>query len=224
MMMLTKRDRLKAACVSFAALLVLAMCASAQTPRKGENLTRDERDAWHKILRWPEKYEDDWRREYGDTAYGGLSFYDLGRGMYLVEVDAYSTAHQQVYVYVLYDEKHKPNGPGRMLLLKGFETRDARGRRLTYSEVPAIGTKFDAKTKALEVVSKYRAAGDCGLFVRYKFVGARPVVVEARERECDSGMNSLEHVDWTRWPRKKLLPSIAERKLKRNCAGDEAKP
>ncbi|HEV7893103.1 MAG TPA: hypothetical protein VGP08_20980 [Pyrinomonadaceae bacterium] len=199
----TKCVRLKAACISFVVLLALAVCASAQGLRKGENLTRDERDEWYKVLRWPAKYEDAWRREYEDTTYGGLSFYDLGRGKYLVEVGAYTAAHQSGYVYLLYDEEHKPEGPGRLLRLKGFETKDARGRRLPYSEVSAAFAKFHTKTRVLEIYSKYRASGDCGLYVRYRFVAARPVVIEARGRDCDDeDRPGLQ--DYARWPRKKL--------------------
>jgi hypothetical protein len=197
-----KRGLLKSACVAFVALLALASCAAAQTPAK-KNLTRADRDAWYKILRWPAELEDEWRRAHENSAYGGLSFYGLGRGKYLVEVDAYAAAHQSGFVYMIYDERKKPNGPGHMLLLKGFESSDEGGSPLPYSTVSAAFAKFHAKTRVLEIYSKFRAQGDCGLYVRYRFVGTRPVVVEARGRGCDdNGRPGLQ--DYSRWPRKKL--------------------
>lgn len=203
-MALIKCDRPKAAILSFVVLLALAASTSAQVPRKGENLTRAERDAWYKILRWPAEYENNWRKAHENSDYGGLSFYDLGRGKYLVEVEAYPVAYQAGFIYVIYDERNKPNGPGRLLLLKGFESKDKSGHPLPYSEVSAAVTKFHAKTKVLEIYSKYRAAGDCGLYVRYKFINSRPVVIEAREQKGDLGGRRPSQLDPYRWPRKKL--------------------
>jgi hypothetical protein len=203
-MTLTKRDRLKSAGLSFFVLLTLATSASAQAPRKKENLTRAEREEWYQILRWPAELENDWRKSAEGSTYGGLSFYKLGRGKYLVEVNAYPVAYQSGYIYMIYDEANRPKGPGRLLLLKGFETVDESGRPLSYSKVSAIVSKFHAKTKALEVFSKYRAAGDCGLYVRYKFINRRPVVVEAREQDCDVSGRRTVQLDPHRWPRKKL--------------------
>jgi hypothetical protein len=199
------RGRPKAAGIAFLILLLLTACVAAQqVPRKKKNLTRADREAWHKILRWPVEYEDYSRKMYENSDYGGLSFYDLGRGRYLVEVEAYPVAYQAGFIYVIYDERRRPNGPGRLLLLKGFESKDKSGHPLPYSEVSAAVTKFHAKTKVLEIYSKYRAAGDCGLFVRYKFINARPVVIEARRQDCDvSGRRPVQQ-DPSRWPRKKL--------------------
>jgi hypothetical protein len=140
-----------------------------------------------------------------------LSFYKLGRGKYLVEVDAYVVAYQNGYVYMIYDEKNRPEGPGRLLMLRGFETAGARGRPLPYSKVSAIVSKFHAKTKVLEVFSKYRAAGDCGLFAEYRFIGSRPVVIEARERECDNLEHSPIEPDPYEWPRKKFVTQPRKR-------------
>lgn len=196
------RSLLNTALVASVVLPALAPCASAQTPAK-KNTTRAEREAWYKILRWPAELEDEWRKAHENSNNGGLRFYDLGRGKYLVEVDAYAVAHQSGFVYVLYDERNEPGGPGRMLSLKGFEGGDEGGRPPTYSKVPAAFAKFHAKTKVLEIYSEYRAEGDCGLYVRYKFVGTRPVVVEARGRDCDDGGRPGPR-DYARWPRKKL--------------------
>jgi hypothetical protein len=199
------RGRPKAAGAAFLILLFLtASVAAQQVPRKKKNLTFADREAWHKILRWPVEYEDYSREMYENSDYGGLSFYALGRGRYLVAVEAYSANYQTGFIYVLYDERNKPNGPGRLLLLKGFESKDKSGHPLPYSEVSAAVTKFHAKTKILEIYSKYRAAGDCGLYVRYKFINARPVVVEAHEQKCDLGGRRPVQQDPSRWPRKKL--------------------
>jgi hypothetical protein len=204
-MALMKRYRLKASSISLVILLVMtASVAAQQVPRKKKNLTFADREAWHKILRWPDEYEDYSRKMYENSDYGGLSLYDLGRGHYLVEVDAYPVAYQSGFIYVIYDERNRPNGPGRLLLLKGFESKDKSGHPLPYSKVSAAVTKFHAKTKVLEVTSKYRAAGDCGLYVRYKFINSRPVVIEAREQECDLGGRRPAQLDPSRWPRKKL--------------------
>jgi hypothetical protein len=202
---LINRSKVKTASISCIVLLILtASVAAQQVPRKKKNPTCADREAWHKILRWPDEYEGNWCPQGDATGDGLLEFYNLGRGKYLVEVDAYPVAYQAGFIYVLYDERNKPNGPGQLLLLKGFERKDRSGHPLSYSEVSAAFTKFHAKTKVLEIYSKYRAQGDCGLFVRYRFVGSRPTVIEARERDCDESRRGPIDIDPRRWPRKKL--------------------
>jgi Protein of unknown function (DUF1176) len=200
------RGRLKTACVSFIVLLILAASAAAQdVPRKKQNLTRDDREAWRKVLRWPDEYEKAWSNTHdsGDADYGGLAFHRLGRGKYLVEVNTYPGAYQSGYIFMLYDEAKKPTGPARLLKLKVFG-EDERGRPSPSFEEEVAGLPtFNAATRQLEIFSKYRGPGDCGSIIRYKFVNDSPVVVEAREQDCDDNRKQDE-INPRQWPRKKL--------------------
>jgi hypothetical protein len=155
-----KRGFLETACVAFVVLFALAPGGSAQAHAKKKNLTRADREAWYKILRWPAELEDDWREAHENSGYGGLNFYDLGRGRYLVEVDAYPVAHQSGFVYLLYDERNEPNGPGRLLLLKGFEGKDESGHPLAVLEgvgrVHEVPREDEGAGNLLEVSRKRR--------------------------------------------------------------------
>ena len=193
------RGGLKISAALCVALLALSSTAPAQPPRRKNNLTRADREAWRKVLRWPDACEEAYREAYRDENYGALEFYSLGRGQYLLEVVCDGGGIQPGAVFLLYDD----NRPRRARLLKlaGFESRDEAGRPLAYSDVRAL-TRFNPRRRELLLMSKYDAMGTCGLFVRYRFVRGRPRVVEMREQpNCGDPEGSP---DTTRWPRKKL--------------------
>jgi hypothetical protein len=186
---LTTPHKIKAAGVTFALLLACAASVAAQSvPRVRKNLTRADRAAWREVLAWPESCEEAYRESYpeGET-YGGLEFHRLRGGRYLVEVVCDGGGIQPSAVFMLYDGRR-----ARALKLKGFE--DER-------EVRAL-TKFVPSTRELLLMSKADAMGTCGLFVRYRFAGQRPRVVEAR-RQDDCGRPDGTP-DTSRWPRVRL--------------------
>lgn len=201
-----KQNRLKTAGVSFVILLILAASAAAQeVTRKKQNLTRTDREAWSKVLRWPDEYENVWRKTHdsSEASYGGLTFHSLGRGKYLVEINTYPGAYQSGYIFMLYDEAKSLAGPARLLKLKVFG-KDERGRPSPSFEEEIAGfPAFNAATRQLEIISKYRGPGDCGSLIRYRFVNDSPVVAEAREQNCDDA-GKQDEINPRRWPRKKL--------------------
>jgi len=170
-------------------LLACAATAAAQAPpRVKKNVTRAERAAWRAVLGWPEACEAAYEQAYPDEeTYGGLEFHRLGRGRYLVEVVCDGGGIQPSAVFMLYDGRR-----ARALKLKGFEGE---------VEVRAL-TKFVPATRELLLMSKADAMGTCGLFVRYRFRGARPTVVEARRQDDCGGPRATP--DTGRWPRVRL--------------------
>jgi hypothetical protein len=164
-------------------------------------LTTKDRAAWYEILKWPKKCEEAFHQTSPlEKSNAGVEFYSLGRGEYLVEVVCYSGAYQPGSIIMYYNER-KPLS-ARALKLKGFETEDEQGKSLGYSEISGL-TEFNRKRKELEILSKYRGTGDCGMFVRYRITRGDAIVIEAREQECDDNRNSRD-IDPRRWPRKKL--------------------
>jgi hypothetical protein len=201
-----KRGVFRTACVAFVVLLTLASSTAAQVPHKKKDLTRADREAWYKILRWPDEYEKTWGTTHSQTneAYGGLNFYELGRGVYIVEVNTYTGAYQSGYIFLLYDETKKGGAPAPLLKFKRFG-EDEQGRPEPSFEEEIAGTPtFDTLTKQLEIYSKYRGPGDCGSLINYKFVNGNPLVVSAREQTCDDSKPPPDEIDPRRWPRKKL--------------------
>ncbi|HVS21689.1 MAG TPA: hypothetical protein VHD88_07560 [Pyrinomonadaceae bacterium] len=201
-MMSISRNSHRFGASGFAFLAVLLTCSMsiAQIPRKKINPTRADREAWRQVLKIPDDCEKSFQSGYGDTAnFGGLEFHRLGPSQYLVGITCYGGAYQPGSIYAFYDE-YNPSRT-RLLKLKGFETK-RHGNPLRYSLIDGFDS-FNRKTKQLEVFSKYRGPGDCGLFVRYRFLRDRPVVVEAREQNC-SEIGFRRHIDYRRWPRKKL--------------------
>jgi hypothetical protein len=187
-----------------AAYLCLPLSSSlgiAQAPGKKTNLTTNDRVAWYEILKWPKKCEEAFRQTSPlEQGFAGVEFYSLGRGEYIVEVVCYSGAYQPGSIFMYYDERRPLSA--RALKLKGFETEDEPGKVLEYSEINGL-TKFNRKRKELEILSKYRGAGDCGKFVRYKIERGEAEVIEAREQECDDNRIGRD-IDPRRWPRKRL--------------------
>ena len=174
----------------------------AQVPRKKAYLTKLDREAWRKILKIPADCEESFQSSYrsDSTNFGALEFNRLSNSKFLVSITCYGGAYQPGFIYAYYDEG-KPSST-RLLKLKGFETEDDDGKSLPYSLINGFDT-LNERTRELEVFSKYRGPGDCGLFVRYKFVGSRPVVEEARKQDCDD-KRMRPTTDYRRWPRKRL--------------------
>jgi hypothetical protein len=192
--------------ISGALLASCALLSVAQVPRKKSGLTKADREAWREVLKWPDEYEERWRRtgEGSSRDDSGLTFYRLGRDKYLVEINIYPGWYQPGYIFMLYDESGPATKPSRLLRFKHYE-RDEDGRVSTYYDAEMLGFfTFDDRRKTLEVFSKSRGPGDCGSVVRYKFVGRRSVPVEARAQPCYNDPRR-QTSDTSRWRRVKRL-------------------
>ena len=182
---------------------LIISCASSpagQAPRKITNLTEADRETWRKVLKWPDEYEERWRRAGGGDS--GLTFHSLGSSKYLVEINIYSGAYQPGYIFMIYDESRR--SAGRLLKFKHYE-RDERGRVSTYSDPEISGfPTFDKRRKTLELFSKSRGPGDCGSVVKYSFVGGLPVPVAARAQPCYRDPRR-QTIDTRRWQKVRRL-------------------
>ena len=98
-------------------VLSASMCA-AQVPAKKTELTLDDREAWHKVLRWPAEFEEQWRRSRttNDREQSGLAFHSLDQGNYLVVIEVHESFYQPRYLFMHYSESGKT--PPRVLKLK----------------------------------------------------------------------------------------------------------
>lgn len=175
----------------------------AQTPHKTTALKRDDREPWLKLLKWPDGCEENFQRTYPDGIsqdYSGLEFYHLGQGQYVIQITCYSGAYQPGSIFMFYNQAFPSST--RLLKFKGFDSDDDNGKSLPYSEIDGLST-FHKKTQVLEIFSKSRGLGDCGLFAKYKFVKGMPLLIEAREQDCDKEP-SRRRLDPSRWPIKKL--------------------
>jgi len=187
--------KIKILCVSFIVMLYGAVCV-AQAPQKKTELTVADREAWQKVLRWPVELEEQWRRSRttNDREQGGLVFYSLGRGTYLVQIEVHESYYQPHYVFMHYAE----SGQARLLKLKTYE-RDKAGSVSTKisTEVAGIPT-FDAEKKQLVFYTKGRGTADCGSIVRFKITSTRAIPTEARAHPCHNDY-SLGITDPDRW-------------------------
>ena len=159
---------------------------------------REHRAEWFKIINWPADCEEAFQKIYSDKddqAFSGLEFYRVGKQEHLVKITCYPGAYQPGSIYAWYDAK---TNAARLLKFKGRESPDDAGKELAYSEINGFGT-WQAKTQVLEIFSKYRGLGDCGFWGRYKFSRGQPVLIEARERDCDDSPTS-KFLNPRRWP------------------------
>lgn len=178
-----------------------------QTPEENRSLTTADREAWRRVLQWPDELEGQWKRSRFDhnSDHGGLVFYKLNRNNYLAMITVHESSYQPRYIFMYYSPSSERPIPARLLKLKMYERDDddghVSGRLVT--EVEGLATFDDAK-KQLLVHTKGRGTGDCGSLVRYKITPIRAVAVEARVHACYDDY-SLGIVDPLRWRRVKRL-------------------
>jgi hypothetical protein len=195
--------------VSAVLLLALTAVCAAQRSLKKTDLTITDREAWWTVLQWPPELEQQWRNSRTDkkSEAGGLHFYSLGQGNYLVAIEVHESAYQPRYVFMYYSESRpRATVPGRLLKLKTYERDDddagtVSSRVLT--EVEGIAS-WDSATKQLVLYTKGRGTLDCGSLVRYRILPNRTIPTEARAHGCYDDY-TLGITDPNRWKRIKRL-------------------
>lgn len=190
-------------------LLLFAPVCLAQAPLKKTELTIADREAWRKVLQWPDALEQQWQHSRTDkrSEAAGLNFYSLGQGNYLAAIEVAENAYQPRYVFMYYSESNpRATVPGRLLKLKTYERDDDHAgtvsAKLT-TEVEGIPT-FDDSKKQLVLYTKGRGTLDCGALVRYRILPNRTIPTEARAHGCYDDY-SLGITDPLRWKRIKRL-------------------
>jgi len=191
----------------FCILTLSSSICVAQVPAKKTNLTTTDREVWRKALRWPDEFEEQWKRSRVDkqSDQGGLVFYSLGQDKYLVMINVAESSYQPGYIFMYYAESSRFPTPARLLKLKTYERDDDDGHvssRLV-SEIEGLPT-FDTAKKQLVVYTMGRGTGDCGSLVRYSISPKRAVPIEARVHACYDDY-SLGVSNPLRWRRVKNL-------------------
>ena len=183
-------------------LIFGASICAAQVPQKKTDLTVADREAWHKVLRWPAQFEERWRRSRttNDRDQSGLAFHSLGHGNYLVQIEVQESSYQPRYLFMYYAESGKT--PARLLKFKTYEKDDdAAGTISTKMSDEVEGVPFfDEKKKQLVFHTKGRGTEDCGSLVRYAITPTRAVPIEARLHACfdDYSLGITDPMRWTK--------------------------
>jgi hypothetical protein len=155
-------------------------------PKKTEPTIEDRR-AWREILKWPDDCEDAHAATFGagDGQIVGLEFYELEEKKYLVEVLCASGAYQGSQVYAFLDETKSPPA-GKLLTFQTYESQEHdKLDKIETQELTGLPT-FDAKTKRLTVLNKFRGPGDCGSLATFGFADGAAELKEFRAKtKCD---------------------------------------
>jgi hypothetical protein len=188
----------------FVTLLLIApgVCAQGSMHPPIGKVAREQRTEWLKIIKWPNDCEEAFQKTYGAGGtqdFGGLEFYRLQKQQYLVQVACSPGAYQPGSIFAWYDAR---TSSATLLKFKGLESQEDEGKGLPHSEVFGFAT-YRPKARTLTIFSKYRGPGDCGFYGVYRFVGKQPVLIEAREQDCDDS-HPRRPIDPTRWPKKRL--------------------
>lgn len=187
--------------LTICAVVGLFVCdIAAQESLRKTNITRDDRESWRKVLQWPDEFENRWKSspENANSESGGLRFYQLGRGKYIVAINTWNSIYQPFYVYMYYDELTKSAKPARLLEVRRYE-RNSKGKVSSRMMTEVEGfPAFDVKRKELDIFSKARATGDCGSHVTYRLVRGLLMPAEARVQACYDD-NSKWVTDPNRW-------------------------
>ena len=193
---------------AFLVLLLTTVCA-AQQPLKKTDLTIADRESWRNVLQWPDALEQQWQKSRFDqkSEAGGMNFYSLGQGNYLVAIEVHESAYQPRSVFMYYSESNpRATTPGRLLKLKIYERDDDAAGTVSSkvaTEVEGVPS-FDTATKQLVLYTKGRGTLDCGALVRYRILPNRTIPTEARAHGCYDDY-SLGITDPFRWKRIKRL-------------------
>jgi len=173
-----------------AALIVLcaSICVAQVPPQKKTELTVADREAWQKILQWPDDLEAQWRRSRTttDRDQSGLTFYNLGASRYLVAIEVQESAYQPRYLFMHYTESSKSGTQARLLKFKTYERDDDDAGTVSSKVSIEVEGKvtFDEATKQLVFLTLGRGIADCGSLVRYNITPTRAIPVEARAHGC----------------------------------------
>jgi Protein of unknown function (DUF1176) len=162
-----------------------------------ESVTREGRKAWRQVLGWPDSCEEGY--DYPDPALGGVAFHALGNDRYLVEVVCTLGAYQGYQRYYLLDES-APQPMARALSFVAYEASGKQGQPLTRVQTEEVwgSPQFDAKSKRLSVMRKFRGSGDCGTLAVYGFDAGDPQLMTLRAKTaCDGRGAGIPE----RWPR-----------------------
>jgi hypothetical protein len=144
----------------------LAVAGSGLAQLSGRtDLTYSDREAWRRVLGWPDRCEATFT--YPDREFGGLYFYELNAGRYLAEVICTLGAYQgsQMFYYV---RQERPGRAIGMQLLRFHvleERDDGGGLRLRETTEPHRTAQFEAASKHLTLLDRFRGFGDCGYLV-----------------------------------------------------------
>jgi hypothetical protein len=190
-------------------MVLCAVTSFAQAPpEKKTELTLADREAWQKILHWPDDMEEQWRRSRttNDRDQSGLAFYSLGPGRYLVAIEVQESAYQPRYLFMHYTESPHAGKQARLLKLKTYERDDDAAGTISTKVLTEVEGKvtFDDTKKQLVLYTMGRGTADCGSLVRYNVTPTRVVPVEARVHACYDDY-SLGITNPQKWRRLKQL-------------------
>ena len=189
-------------------LLAASMTVAQAPPEKKTELTVADREAWQKILGWPDDMEQQWRRSRttSDRDQGGLAFYSLGLGKYLVAIEVQESTYQPRYLFMHYTESTKSGPQARLLKFKTYERDDDDEGTVSSKVSTEVEGKisFDDAKKQLVFLTLGRGIADCGSLVRYNITPTRAIPVFARAYGCYDDY-TLGITDPKKWPRIKRL-------------------
>jgi len=167
------------------------------------NLTYSDREAFRRVLGWPDRCEEGFN--YPDREFGGIYFYELQTGRYLAEVICTLGAYQGSQMFYSLKQE-RPGGEihARLLRFSVLEERDdGGGLRLHDTTEPRGNAQFEALSKHVILLDRFRGFGDCGIWSTYAFRSTDAELVAARAKlACDGkDANRAE-----RWP--EVSPSV----------------
>ncbi len=176
---------------------VLAVCAwfiafgAAAIPPTASDMTRQQ---WHEHLRW-DITECPVQRD--DITASGVTVTALDAATALIAVECERWAYQGTYRFFLQT--------GETVVSLEFEQFAAPdiGRLDRYRSPLVTGTPLlTSPPRTLDILRKYRGAGDCGQFLRYRITDRAAILDQLRVRECGT-LPSGRPVAPAYWPLRK---------------------
>jgi hypothetical protein len=183
-------------------LAALAPAAAAAPRAANAGLRAPDRADWRALLGWSAACEGPYRVTFPDGGpNAGLAFWPFGAGRLLVQVQCASGAYQGISTLYLVDRSRTP-ARARGLALTVYEAPGAALRR-SRARLVNGAIEPDPSTGRLQLFTRFRGLGDCGVLATYALRGGRFVPQEVRAKLACDGRPPY---DPARWPRRPLSP------------------
>jgi Protein of unknown function (DUF1176) len=171
-----------------------ALAAGAGLP--GTKTAKD-RAAWRARVHWPAACEESWRSS-GNPGIAGVSVWKLNAAVRLVEVSCSLGAYQgteMLYFARTDDATRRP--PISLLIYEDSGTGKPTAKRRTL----ILGTMaFSLRTRQLNVLDKFRGAGDCGISSTFALEDDVFVPITVRAKLACNGKPPFDPARWPKLP------------------------
>lgn len=158
--------------ITLVSSMLVAGIVSADQPAESD-LTRKD---WHERLHWD---TSECPLAFADDSESGVKLRKLGGNASLVDVECERWAYQSTHRFYL-----RKGDALTALDFEQFESPDTNQLERYRSPLVTGVPLLNPPGQSIDILRKYRGAGDCGQFLRYQIIKDAAILKVLRVREC----------------------------------------